>query len=126
MTHFFLIFLGGGLGAGARHLVNLASLRWMGPGFPWNTLFVNVSGSLAIGLFIGWLAQRTEGASNELRLFVATGFLGGFTTFSAFALDVAVMSPRGWTGLVFLYILASVILSIIAVFAGLWLFRQAA
>lgn len=108
-----------------RHLANLAALRLAGPHFPFGTLFVNVAGSLAMGLFIGWLARRTGGSSNELRLLIATGFLGGFTTFSAFSLDFASLWQRGAMMEATVYALASVLLSMIAVFVGLWLLRGA-
>ena len=81
---------------------------------------------IALGLFIGWLAHRASGSSADLRLFVATGILGGFTTFSAFSLDVANLWQRGDMGNAAVYILTSVSLSIAAVFAGLWLVRVAA
>ncbi len=122
MTHFLIIFLGGGLGAGMRHLTGLAALRLLGPAFPWGTLIVNILGSLLMGLFIGLMARKLQ-ATNEIRLLVATGFLGGFTTFSAFSLDVAVMWQRGDVATVFAYVVASVVFSILAVFAGLWLMR---
>ncbi len=104
-------------------------LRLAGPGFPWGTLFVNIFGSLLMGLLIGWLVKRTGVgvvSSENLRLFLATGLLGGFTTFSAFSLDVANMWQRGDTMAAFSYILASVLFSILAVFAGLWLVRSIA
>ena len=94
----------------------------MGAGFPWGTLFVNVLGSLVMGLFIAWMTKRT-GTSNEMRLFVATGILGGFTTFSAFSLDVVNMVERGAMAGAFGYIAASVIISLSAVFIGLWFGR---
>ncbi|MCB1429800.1 MAG: fluoride efflux transporter CrcB [Nitratireductor sp.] len=125
MQHLVLVAIGGALGASGRHLANLAALRLAGPNFPWGTMFVNIAGSLAMGLFIGWLTRRTGGASNELRLLVATGFLGGFTTFSAFSLDFAVLWERGAAGGAVLYAVASVVLAIIAVFAGLWIMRLA-
>lgn len=123
MMHVFLVFLGGGLGAASRHLVSLATLRLFGPSFPVGTLAVNVVGSLAMGLFIGWLARRA-GVGEELRLFVATGFLGGFTTFSAFSLDVANLWQRGEVTMAGTYIAASLVLSIIGLFAGLYLARN--
>lgn len=123
MTHFLIVFLGGGLGAGMRHLTGLAALRLFGPGFPWGTITVNVVGSLAMGIFIALLGRKFQ-APNELRLLIATGFLGGFTTFSAFSLDVAVMWERGATSTAFIYVTASVVLSLVAVFAGLWLVRS--
>lgn len=122
MNHFLIVAAGGALGSGLRHLVNLATLRWFGPGFPWGTLFVNVLGCLAMGVFIEMLARRF-GASTELRLFIATGFLGGFTTFSAFSLDFAVLYERGALVQAGAYVAASVLISIAAVFAGMWLAR---
>ena len=122
MTHLFLVALGGAIGAALRHLSGIAALRLMGPAFPWGTLFVNVFGSLLMGLFIAWLTKRS-GTSNELRLFVATGVLGGFTTFSAFSLDVANLVERGAEMGAVGYVLASVILSVAAVFIGLWFGR---
>ena len=126
MTHLILVALGGGAGAALRHLSNLAALRWFGPGFPFGTLFVNVAGSLAMGLFIGWLAKRVGGSSDDLRLLVATGFLGGFTTFSAFSLDFATLWRDGALTLAIFYAAASVVLSLAAIFAGLWIVRVAA
>ena len=111
------------MGAGLRHLANTAALRLVGPAFPWGTMAINIAGSFAMGLFIEWLARRA-GASNEFRLFVATGVLGGFTTFSAFSLDVAVLWERGQAMPALVYALTSVVGSIIALFAGLWLARS--
>jgi CrcB protein len=122
MSHILLVALGGGLGASARYLTNLAALRIAGPNFPWGTLAVNIIGSFLMGVLIASLARRT-GTSMELRSFLATGFLGGFTTFSAFSLDFALMWERGniWHGA--FYLGASVLLSILALFAGLALIR---
>lgn len=122
MTHLLLVALGGAIGAALRHLSGIAALRLMGFAFPWGTLFVNVFGSLLMGLFIVWLTKRS-GTSNELRLFVATGILGGFTTFSAFSLDVANLIERGAGVGAASYVIASVVLSIAAVFIGLWFGR---
>jgi CrcB protein len=126
MTHFLLVAAGGGIGAALRHLANMLALRLLGPGFPWATLFVNVAGCLAMGLLAGWLARRAGGSSAELRLFLATGILGGFTTFSAFSLDFATLWERGELLPAFGYVTASVVLSLAAVFAGLWIARVAA
>jgi CrcB protein len=120
MYHLVLVAVGGALGSGLRHLVNLAALRLFGPGFPWGTLAVNVAGSLVMGLFVEVLARRF-GGSAELRLFVATGILGGFTTFSAFSLDVAVLYERGATVQALGYVAASLVVSIAALFLGMWL-----
>ncbi|AXS42637.1 fluoride efflux transporter CrcB [Breoghania sp. L-A4] len=129
MKHLLLVALGGGVGAGLRHLVSLATLRLIGPGFPWGTVTVNVAGSFVMGLFIAWLARYSDllgGAAQDVRYLLATGLLGGFTTFSAFSLDFAVMWERGDLGLAGAYALASVLLSLSAVFAGLWVMRSIA
>jgi CrcB protein len=122
MFHLILVAIGGAIGASLRHLVNFASLRLVGPNFPWGTMAINIVGSLAMGIFIELLARRFN-ASNELRLFVATGILGGFTTFSAFSLDFAVLWERGATVHAFGYAAASVLGSLLAIFLGLWLAR---
>lgn len=116
--------LGGGIGAGARHLVALLTLRLFGPGFPVGTLTVNVLGSLAMGLLIGWLAKSGVQHVQAVRYFLATGVLGGFTTFSAFSLDTSVLWERGDTHLAMIYVLVSVFFSVSAVFAGLMIARQ--
>lgn len=121
-SQLLLVAAGGAIGASLRHLVSLASLRLLGPAFPWGTMAINISGSLVMGLFIEILARRL-GASNELRLFVATGILGGFTTFSAFSLDFAVLWQRGAFAPAFGYAVASVGGALVAIFAGLWLGR---
>ncbi|MBZ9854513.1 fluoride efflux transporter CrcB [Mesorhizobium sp. CA13] len=122
MFNLLLVMAGGGIGAGIRHLTNMGSLRLVGPNYPWGTMAINIVGSFAMGLFIATLARR--GGSNEVRLFVATGILGGFTTFSAFSLDFATLWERGATLPAFGYALASVIGAIVALFLGLWLARS--
>lgn len=124
MVHLLLVAAGGAIGAALRHLVNLATLRLFGPGFPWGTVAVNLAGSFAMGAFIGWLSSRSH-ASNELRLFIATGAFGGFTTFSAFSLDFATLYERGAFAPAFGYASVSVIGSILLLFAGLYLMRGA-
>lgn len=121
MFNLLLVVVGGGIGAGIRHFTNIGALRLVGPNFPWGTMAINIVGSFAMGLFIAILMRR--GGSNELRLFVATGILGGFTTFSAFSLDFATLWERGATLPAFGYALASVVGAIIALFLGLWLAR---
>ena len=123
MLHLILVAVGGAIGASLRHLVNLASLRLAGPGFPWGTMAVNVAGSFAMGVFVELLARRFN-VSNELRLFIATGVLGGFTTFSAFSLDFAVLWERGAALPALTYAITSVVGSILALFLGLWLARS--
>ena len=120
MQHLFIVALGGALGSGMRHLVNLAALRLFGPAFPWGTLAVNIAGSFIMGLFVELLARRF-GGSAELRLFIATGILGDFTTFSAFSLDVAVLYERGAVAQAAFYVAASIVVAVLALFLGMWL-----
>ena len=117
-----LIFLGGGIGSILRHTINQTSAAFFGPHFPWGTLFVNIVGSLAMGLLAGWFAFRGDGGQ-LLRLFLATGILGGFTTFSAFSLDAALLWERGQTVAAGMYAVGSVAAAIIAVFAGIAIMR---
>ncbi len=124
MNSLFLVFLGAGLGGVLRHGVSVLCLRWSGASFPWSTLAVNVSGSLAMGLLAGWLALRSGLQwPQDVRLFLMTGVLGGYTTFSAFSLDAALLWERGAAMQAGGYVLASVILSIAALAAGLGLVR---
>lgn len=117
-----LVALGGAIGSVLRYLVGLASGWLFGANFPWGTIFVNIAGSLAMGLVIGLAASKFQ-LTNELRVFAATGILGGFTTFSAFSLDFALLFERRDYGLAGLYLAGSVGLSILALFAGLYLVR---
>ena len=127
MRAVLLVFLGAGLGGALRHGVNLACARAFGAAFPWGTLAVNVAGCFAMGLLAGWLAFRSGAAATQpLRLFVATGVLGGFTTFSAFSLDAVLLWERGAPGLAAGYVGASVAGSIAALVAGLALVRALA
>jgi len=123
MMSYLLVFVGGGLGASLRHLINLICARCIGTGFPWGTFIINISGSTVMGLIAGYLAFKGE-ASQPWRLFVMTGILGGYTTFSAFSLDTALLYERGELGLAAAYVLGSVVLSIAGLFAGLALVRH--
>ncbi len=123
MRLLMLATLGGALGAGARHLVNVGFARAGWLGFPWPTLTVNVAGGLLMGLVVEYVLRRA-GGSPELRTFLATGILGGFTTFSAFALDVEVLMSRGEPGMALGYVAASVVMSIGALYAGLAIGRS--
>lgn len=89
------VFIGGGIGSALRYGVSRASFVSIGPSFPAGTLFVNVVGCLVMGLVAGWFAHRDVGIDQSTKLFLTTGILGGFTTFSAFALDTAVLWQRG-------------------------------
>jgi len=120
---YLIVFLGGGLGAALRHAINLFAARALGANFPFGTLTVNVTGSLVMGLLAGYFAFKGD-ASQHWRLFLTTGILGGYTTFSAFSLDVAVLYERGEIGLALLYVAASVVFSIAGLFAGLTVARS--
>jgi CrcB protein len=125
MTKLLLVFLGSGIGGAARYGVNVWSLKAFGPGFPAGTLIVNVLGGLTMGLIAGWLAFRASAPwSQDLRLFLTTGILGGFTTFSAFSLDAVALIERGDYGTAALYVVLSVVLSIAAVAVGLAVIRS--
>lgn len=123
MYHVILVAAGGAIGASLRHIGNLLALRFLGTVFPWGTLAINIAGSFAMGLFIEFLVRRL-GTSNEMRLFVATGVLGGFTTFSAFSLDFAVLWERGSSLPAVAYATSSVVGAILALFLGMWLARS--
>ena len=113
------------MGSAARYLSALAATRLFGPAFPWGTLFVNLFGSFLMGVVVEVLARRFD-ASNELRLLLAVGVLGGFTTFSSFTLEAAVLAERGSLALAFAYVAGSVLLGLSALFAGLALARSLA
>lgn len=122
MKLLLLAAAGGAIGAGSRYLAGVAAMRLFGPGFPWGTLFVNVAGCFLMGLLIELAALRWS-MSNEMRTFLVTGVLGGFTTFSAFSLDFAVLMERKETALAMLYAGATIGLTLIAIFAGMGLAR---
>jgi CrcB protein len=122
MAATLLVFLGGGLGAVLRHAVNRLAFALWGAGFPVGTMIVNVVGSLAMGLLVGLFASHPA-ISQPTRLFLATGLLGGFTTFSAFSLDALTLYERGEVGLALAYVAASVVLSLAAIAAGFFLVR---
>lgn len=118
----FWVALGGAIGSAARHLVNVGAGRVFGSTFPWHTLIVNVVGCFAMGVLIELMARKLN-VGQDARAFLTTGILGGFTTFSAFSLDFALLVERKAYGLAGLYAAGSVILSLVAVFAGLSLVR---
>ena len=119
------VALGGAVGSAARYGVNVWSGRMLGQGFPWHTLMVNVIGCFAMGILVALLALKVN-VSPETRSFLTTGVLGGFTTFSAFSLDFALLVERRTFGAAAAYGASSVALSLIAVFAGLYLVRTLA
>lgn len=121
---YLIVFAGAGIGGALRHGVNFATFRLLGAGLPAATLLVNIAGSLAIGVLAGYFASNS-GLNQHFRLFLTTGVLGGFTTFSAFSLDTAVLIHRNAYWSAAGYALASVICSVGALFVGLSLYRSA-
>jgi CrcB protein len=119
---YLIVFLGGGIGAAIRHGVNVAAARVLGTGFPYGTLLINIAGSLVMGLVVEYFALKS-GLPQRWRLFLTTGILGGFTTFSAFSLETALLYERGELIGAAIYVVASVGLSIAALFAGLAIVR---
>lgn len=117
-SHALIVAAGGALGSVGRYLVGIFAIRLWGPNFPWGTFVVNIVGSLLIGLLVEAVA-RALNQSAEMRIFIVTGFLGGFTTFSSFSLDAMNLIERGDVVPAILYIVASVGIALVAVFAGL-------
>jgi len=121
---YLIVFFGAGLGGCLRHFINLLAARALGTGFPWGTFLINISGSLAMGLIAGYLTFRSGAAwTQHVRLFLLTGVLGGYTTFSAFSLDAALLYERGALLSMGLYVGGSVALALVGVFSGLAVMR---
>lgn len=120
---FLIVFLGAGLGGALRHAVGLAVLRLGWTAFPAGTLFVNVLGSFLMGVLAEHFMLCAH-LPSQWRLFLTTGVLGGFTTFSAFSLDAVLLYERGRVGLAAIYICASTILSVAALFGGIAIVRS--
>ncbi|MBX7198148.1 MAG: fluoride efflux transporter CrcB [Rhodospirillaceae bacterium] len=123
--NYVIVFLGAGLGGAARHGLNVLVPRLFGGSFPLHTLIINILGSFLMGVIAEYFALKTA-LPAEARLFLTTGILGGFTTFSAFSLDTALLYERGDMTGAALYVLSSVALSVAGLFAGLALIRQVA
>jgi fluoride exporter len=120
---YLIVFLGAGIGGALRHGVNVGAGRLLGLGFPFGTLIVNIAGSFLMGALAGYFAFR-PGMPQHMRLFLTTGILGGFTTFSAFSLDSALLIERHAYGLAAGYMVGSVFASLVALFVGLAMFRS--
>ena len=122
---YMLVFVGAGLGGVLRHILNTVIGRALGADFPWATAFINVSGSAVMGLVAGWLAFKSGAAwSQHLRLFVATGILGGYTTFSTFSLESILLIERGQAGTALAYIGGSVLFGVLGLWGGLYAVRS--
>ena len=116
------VFIGGGLGAALRHFINGASLRLVGSDWPLGTVFINVTGSILMGVVAALFAFKLS-LPPTLRLFIATGILGGYTTFSTFSLETALLIERGQPAMALAYVLGSVLLGVGGLFAGMWVVR---
>lgn len=119
---FLLVFLGGGIGSALRHGMNLLAARWLGTQYPLGTLCINVLGAFAMGVVVEYWTTRS-GLSPQARLFLTTGILGGFTTFSTFALEAVVLQSRGEMLAAGLYVAGSLVLGVGALYAGMALVR---
>ena len=123
MQAYLLVGLGGGVGAMMRYGFGLSVGRFHSGPFPLGTFGVNIIGSLLMGLLVGILAKTTPGWQPEARLLLATGLLGGFTTFSSFSLDIVTLIERGQLITASFYAVASMIIAVLALFVGLWFTR---
>jgi CrcB protein len=124
MTRLLLIIgVGGFLGSISRYLVQGWMIRLFASPFPMGTFIVNISGSFLIGIIYA-AAEKNGLLSNEWRLFLATGFCGGFTTFSTFSYEIVTMLRGGTAGYAAIYILASVVLGVLATLLGIWTIRM--
>lgn len=126
MNAYLLVGLGGAIGSVARYGSGALVARAWPQHFPLATMLVNIAGSLAMGLLVGWLTPTAPGGQTDIRLFVAVGVLGGFTTFSAFSLDAITLLERGEVMQAVLYVLGSVLIALVALYVGLVLMRGAA
>ncbi|CAN5921683.1 fluoride efflux transporter CrcB [soil metagenome] len=124
MMGYVVVFVGAGIGGAVRHGMNIWVARLMGTHFPWHTFVINILGSLVMGLITGWFAERM-GSGAHVRLFLATGVMGGFTTFSAFSLDAVLLWERHAYAAAGLYVGGSVAAAIAGLALGLWIMRTA-
>ncbi len=123
MQNIVLVALGGAIGATARYLLSGFAERTLGPGIPWGTFSANILGSLLLGVLVGWLAFKVDGAPNW-QLFLGTGVMGGFTTFSTLSMETMLMIERKAYAQAATYALGSLALGVIAIFVGLMIARK--
>lgn len=119
MNNYLIVFLGGGIGSALRLGSYRLARSWLSPEFPWGTFAVNVIGGFLAGIVTGWLMSRSAGGTDAWALFLMTGILGGFTTFSAFGVDAVLLFEKGHHASALLYVAGSLLLSIAGVVAGL-------
>ncbi len=124
MMAYIVVFVGAGIGGSIRHGMNVWVAHFLGTHFPWHTFVINILGSLVMGLIAGYFAERA-GPPSHLPLFLTTGILGGFTTFSAFSLDAVLLWERHEHLLAALYVGGSVVGAVIGLVVGLWIVRTA-
>jgi fluoride exporter len=122
MMGYLVVFVGAGIGGAMRHGINIWVARLMGTHFPWHTFVINISGSLVMGLVAGWCIHRSD-PTGHIRLFLTTGILGGYTTFSAYSLDAVLLWERSEPLLAALYVGGSVVAAIAGLVFGLWIVR---
>ncbi len=123
MLALMYVAFGGAIGSMGRYLLVSALARFTTTDYPYGTLAVNILGGLLLGLWVGAMAYMMPNRAKDLHLLIAVGALGGFTTFSAFSLDVILLMERGGLIQAALYAAASVLLSVAALFAGMWVTR---
>jgi CrcB protein len=123
MQAYLIVFFGAGIGGALRHAVNVWSAQQFAAPFPVGTFIINTVGSLVMGLFAGYFLIQGV-SSQHWRLFLTTGIIGGFTTFSAFSLEAALLYERGELAIMTLYVVSSVLVSVVALFAGSWAVRS--
>lgn len=124
MTKLLLVAAGGAVGSVARYLVGAQALRFFGSAWPYGTFTVNVAGGFLMGVLASWLAHRGNANHEQVRVLFAVGVLGGFTTFSAFSLETALMIQKRAYTQAFTYSAASVLLSVAALYAGMFIARR--
>lgn len=125
MMGYVVVFVGAGVGGTMRHFMNTWIARFAGTHFPWHTLLINITGSILMGVVTGWFVAKGAAGAGHSRLFLATGILGGYTTFSAFSLDAVLLWERHEHLLAALYVGGSVVASILGLVVALWVMRHA-
>ena len=125
LSPYVIVFVGAGLGGVLRHVLNNALPKLFGTDYPYATPIINITGSLAMGFLVGWLAFKAGGGwTQHMRLFTATGVLGGYTTFSTFSLETVLLIERNAFGAALVYVVGSVVFGVLGLWAALALTRS--